>query len=283
MKDSLFRIGEMAAMNHVSTQTLRLYARIKLLEPEYLDSETGYRYYTLEQCAKLDLIRALKSCCLPLERIREILELSSEQLLLQALEEQTAALGDEIYRLSVSRSGLLRIQRNLQVLSSLPPFGQVFFEYIPDRKIDVQQTDFDFFSLGYQGYENMLRHMQNYLYENQLPPSYFINVGTLMEKEHFINGTYTSHSAFIFVDELYPETDGIRTLPQNTYMSVVSDDTSLEPEYARRLYQEIVRQDMVPCGDYICEVLSKFPMDHSGQMIYKIQVPVQRAPKKASP
>ncbi len=27
MKDSLFRIGEMAAMNHVSTQTLRLYAR----------------------------------------------------------------------------------------------------------------------------------------------------------------------------------------------------------------------------------------------------------------
>lgn len=283
MKDSLFRIGEMAAMNHVSTQTLRLYAKIKLLEPEYLDSETGYRYYTLEQCAKLDLIRALKSCCLPLERIREILELSSEQLLLQALEEQTAALGDEIYRLSVSRSGLLRIQRNLQVLSSLPPFGQVFFEYIPDRKIDVQQTDFDFFSLGYQGYENMLRHMQNYLYENQLPPSYFINVGTLMEKEHFINGTYTSHSAFIFVDELYPETDGIRTLPQNTYMSVVSDDTSLEPEYARRLYQEIVRQDMVPCGDYICEVLSKFPMDHSGQMIYKIQVPVQRAPKKASP
>lgn len=283
MKDSLFRIGEMAAMNHVSTQTLRLYAKIKLLEPEYLDSETGYRYYTLEQCAKLDLIRALKSCCLPLERIREILELSSEQLLLQALEEQTAALGDEIYRLSVSRSGLLRIQRNLQVLSSLPPFGQVFFEYIPERKIDVQQTDFDFFALGYQGYENMLRHMQNYLYENQLPPSYFINVGTLMEKEHFINGTYTSHSAFIFVDELYPETDGIRTLPQNTYMSVVSDDTSLEPEYARRLYQEIVRQDMVPCGDYICEVLSKFPMDHSGQMIYKIQVPVQRAPKKASP
>ena len=59
-------------------------------------------------------------------------------------------------------------------------------------------------------------------------------------------------------------------------MSIVSDDTSLEPEYARKLYQEIVRQDMVPCGDYVCEVLSKFPMDHFGQMTYKIQVPVQR-------
>ena len=78
----------MAELNHVSTQTLRLYAKNKLLEPEYLDPETGYRYYTLEQCAKLDLIRALKSCRLSLEQIQEIFSLSSKELLLQVLEEQ---------------------------------------------------------------------------------------------------------------------------------------------------------------------------------------------------
>ena len=79
MKDSLFKIGEMAELNHVSTQTLRLYAKNKLLEPEYMDPETGYRYYTLEQCAKLDLIRALKSCRLSLERIKEIFDLFSQE------------------------------------------------------------------------------------------------------------------------------------------------------------------------------------------------------------
>ena len=276
MKDSLFKIGEMAQMNHVSTQTLRLYARNKLLEPEYLDSETGYRYYTLDQCAKLDLIRALKSCRLSLDRIKEIFELSSQELLLQALEEQTGVLTKELYHLSVSRNNLLRVQKNLQVLNSLPPFGQVFFEYVPERKIDVQQTGFDFFALGYEGYENMLRHMQNYLHEKQLPPSYFINVGTIMEKEHFIQGTYTSHSAFIFVDDLYPATDSIRTLPQNTYLSLASDNPALESEYARKLYAEIYDREMVPCGDYICEVLTQFPLHHSKQLIYKIQVPVQR-------
>ena len=78
MKNSLLKIGEMAELNHVSTQTLRLYAKNKLLEPEYLDPKTGYRYYTLEQCAKLDLIRALKSCRLSLEQIAEILSLSSK-------------------------------------------------------------------------------------------------------------------------------------------------------------------------------------------------------------
>ena len=61
MRNTLLKIGEMAELNHVSTQTLRLYSKNKLLEPQYMDPETGYRYYTLEQCAKLDLVRALKS------------------------------------------------------------------------------------------------------------------------------------------------------------------------------------------------------------------------------
>ena len=276
MRNSLLKIGEMAELNHVSTQTLRLYARNKLLEPEYLDPETGYRYYTLEQCAKLDLIRALKSCRLSLEQIEEIFSLSSEELLLQALEEQTGVLTDEIYHLSVSRNNLRRVQKNLQILNTLPPFGQVFFEFVPERKIDVQKTDFDFFELGHEGYEKMLRHMQNYLHENQLPPSYFINVGTVMEREYFIKGTYSSHSAFIFVDDLYPEKSSVRTLPQNTYMSVASDNIAMESTYASHLYEEMRRNGMMPCGDYLCEVLTQFPVHQAKQLIYKIQVPVQR-------
>ena len=210
------------------------------------------------------------------EPVAEILSLSSEELLLQALEEQTGALADEIYNLSVSRNNLSRVQKNLQILNTLPPFGQVFFEYVPERKIDVQKTDYDFFELGHEGYEKMLLHMQNYLHENQLPPSYFINVGTIMEKEYFIKGTYSSHSAFIFVDDLYPEKSSVRTLPQNTYLSVASDNIALESMYAKRLYEEMQRNGMVPCGDYLCEVLTQFPVHQAKQLIYKIQVPVQR-------
>ena len=167
MKSTLLKIGEMAELNHVSAQTLRLYDKNKLLEPQYMDPETGYRYYTLEQCAKLDMIRALKSCHLPLQKIREIFELSSEECLIQVLEEQIGALSREIYNSSVSRNNLIRIQKNIQMLNALPPFGQVFFEYVPERKLDVQNTEVDFFSQGYKGYEKMLRHMQNYLHEKK--------------------------------------------------------------------------------------------------------------------
>lgn len=278
MEQRLLKIGEMAELNHVSTQTLRLYDRNNLLKPEYLDPETGYRYYTLEQCAKLDLIHALKSCRLSLEKIREIFALSSADMLLHVLEEQTGRLTEEICSLSMCRNNLNRIQKNLQVLHSLPPFGRIFFEYVPERKIDLQNTEFDFFAQGYGGYEKMLRHMQDYLHKNHLPPSYFVNVGTMMELQDFIEGTYKSQTAFIFVDDLYPATDSIRILPQNMYMSVVSDDTSLETQYAGKLYEEMKRSGMQPCGDYLCEVLTQFPLQAAGRLIYKIQVPVYSFP-----
>lgn len=41
MRNTLLKIGEMAELNHVSTQTLRLYSKNKLLEPQYMDPETA--------------------------------------------------------------------------------------------------------------------------------------------------------------------------------------------------------------------------------------------------
>ena len=49
--NTLLKIGEMAELNHISTQTLRLYSKNKLLEPQYMDAETGYRYYTWDRYA----------------------------------------------------------------------------------------------------------------------------------------------------------------------------------------------------------------------------------------
>ncbi|MGI6120933.1 MAG: MerR family transcriptional regulator [Saccharofermentanales bacterium] len=277
MQKELLKIGEMAKLNHISTQTLRLYAKNKLLEPEYLDKNTGYRYYTIAQCAKLDLIKVLKSCRLSLEQIKQIFLLSSETSLIKILENQIGRLSNEIYNLTVSRNNLLRIEKNLKVLNSLPPLGHIFFEYIPERIIDVQETQYDFFAQGHAGYEKMLRHMQNYLHQNKLPPSYFVNIGTIMDRDHFLKCDYCSYKVFIFVDELYPQRESLQTIPANTYISIVSNDTSLEPEFARELYREIQKQNMTPCDDYICEVLSQFPMENIDQIIYKIQIPVKKA------
>ena len=56
MDHTYLTIGQMAALNHISAQTLRLYDREGLLKPEYQDPANGYRYYHIDQCAQLDMI-----------------------------------------------------------------------------------------------------------------------------------------------------------------------------------------------------------------------------------
>ena len=49
----LFTIGQMAEYNHVTKKALMIYQKHGLLAPEKVDPETGYRYYTLQQCPAL--------------------------------------------------------------------------------------------------------------------------------------------------------------------------------------------------------------------------------------
>lgn len=49
----LLRIGEVAKMYHMSVGTLRHYEQMGLLQPEYTDPATGYRYYSVRQFEQL--------------------------------------------------------------------------------------------------------------------------------------------------------------------------------------------------------------------------------------
>lgn len=54
-EQELFRIGEVAKMYHMSVGTLRHYEQMGLLQPEYTDPATGYRYYSVRQFEQLPL------------------------------------------------------------------------------------------------------------------------------------------------------------------------------------------------------------------------------------
>ena len=73
MKENLISIGKMAEMNRVSVPTLRLYDEKGLLKPRYIDPETGYRYYDINQNARLDMIVYMKELGMSLAQIAHVL------------------------------------------------------------------------------------------------------------------------------------------------------------------------------------------------------------------
>lgn len=66
------RIGPFAEASLLSIKALRLYDRLGILQPVYLDPETGYRYYQPGQLSTARFIRTLRQMEVPLALVREL-------------------------------------------------------------------------------------------------------------------------------------------------------------------------------------------------------------------
>lgn len=71
--ESMLKIGDFAQVGQVTVKTLHYYDRVGLLQPTFIDESNSYRYYTVEQLARLHRILALKDLGLSLEQIGRML------------------------------------------------------------------------------------------------------------------------------------------------------------------------------------------------------------------
>ncbi|MFE4970468.1 MerR family transcriptional regulator [Streptomyces sp. NPDC056660] len=72
--EELLTIGSFAARSRLSAKALRLYDRLGLLAPAYVDGTTGYRYYRAGQVERARLVALLRQLDMPLARIAEVIE-----------------------------------------------------------------------------------------------------------------------------------------------------------------------------------------------------------------
>ena len=70
----MFRIGEFSKIAQVSGRLLRYYDGIGLLSPDFIDPQTGYRYYSAHQLPRLNRILVLKELGLSLEQVARLLD-----------------------------------------------------------------------------------------------------------------------------------------------------------------------------------------------------------------
>ena len=68
-KNTLFTIGQFAALHEINKKTLMWYDEIGLLKPAYI-KENGYRYYSYQQSAALETILMLRELNVSLDEIK---------------------------------------------------------------------------------------------------------------------------------------------------------------------------------------------------------------------
>ena len=123
--DNLFKIGEIAELFNLNIRTLRYYDDIDLLKPEYVDKNTGYRYYSTAQFEQLNTIRYLRELQVPLDKIREFLQY-------REIDGVKSILYDQIKEVEAKQKELENVKRKIRNRISQIEYAQTGMQNKPE-------------------------------------------------------------------------------------------------------------------------------------------------------
>lgn len=283
-------IGEMAKMSQVSLKTLRLWQAKGLLEPAYVDSETGYRYYSLDQCPAVDDIVQLRSMGFSLEEIGGLLRCGGVAELRRALEAKMSYIEEQERRIAEARSSLEHYLHECDSCEGEVLCDQIFLERTPERRAfffdieaeDMERPGFDVLAQ----WERALRKVKDELAGRDLPRSLFRNVACLVSAEDLRRGALMASRAVVFVDEsytaAYAQADVVPA-SQRLVMYVRHSRTAsgevLEAPLIRRMLDYAAAKQLEVAGDYLGETVADTPLfGYEGRdAFFKPTIPVRRA------
>ena len=178
----MLTIGKMAQLNNISDQALRLYDRIGLLKPDYVDEQTGYRYYNIKQCARLDMIQYMKELGMSLKQIKEHLDRQDISVIQEVLKRQKKLIDEKIEELNQKQKAVIRSIESYNRYAASPREGVVVIEHLPQRKIYCYNCGINIYEYELDTYEYMLRELKSHILLHDLPMVYFCNVGSIIRK-----------------------------------------------------------------------------------------------------
>ena len=275
----MLTIGKMAQLNNISDQALRLYDRIGLLKPDYVDEQTGYRYYNIKQCARLDMIQYMKELGMSLKQIKEHLDRQDISVIQEVLKRQKKLIDEKIEELNQKQKAVIRSIESYNRYAASPREGVVVIEHLPQRKIYCYNCGINIYEYELDTYEYMLRELKSHILLHDLPMVYFCNVGSIIRKNMLEARKLVSNEIILFVDDDFEDNKGIQLIPAGTFASIYFESFSFykEKKYADILLEHIEQNNYKIVGDYICEVVAELPIfpQNERNMFIRLQIPIE--------
>ena len=289
-------IGQMARLNGVSERTLRFYQKKGILEPRYVDEQTGYRYYDISQSTKLDLVEQLQALGFSLEEIREVNEAKD----ISHLRERAAAHLEEIdarlLELALDRRAALDMIRGCDAYLDPPILDQLFLEQLPERHVILFPLENAERTRSHEGveldirdeWEFSLRQVKRQMAQRGYPMQLFRDVGCYTSRENVEDGCLDIDHAFIEVDESCgPCFADAVALPAGSYLTMYAAQAytdagdELGSSRARRAFDYMRAKGLALDGPLIDEVICRYPrlFNEGSEILYRMSLKVRRLPR----
>lgn len=205
----LFSIGDVAKLFHLSVSSLRHYEAAGLLQPEWVDPQTGYRYYSTRQFEVLNTIRYLRALDMPLPEIADFLRdrdvgRMEEKLRLQM--ETVIRKQQELRRIE------RKIENRLQQLHTAQTCPLDTVELVEAAACRIVWMESSMKIEGYLDMETWIRKLDS----SDVEAVVFLGkVGVSLSGEHLRQGRYTPYDGiFLVLDEEDNYNGEVQQLPQ---------------------------------------------------------------------
>lgn len=273
----LFSIGDVARMFHISPGSLRHYEAIGLLTPEYVDPDTGYRYYSTRQFEPLNTIRYLRALDMPLPRIAGFLHDRDLDGIAEMLRQQQRAVAEK-------QAELERIARRLERrLCQLEDAAASELDVLRLTELPACRLCWLPEPLVIHDYYDMELPISR-LTEAQPEAVIFLGkIGVGIQPERLLAGEFTRYDGvfLLFDTEEHPRGE-VLELPAAPGVTVRFRGSHPQaPAQYRRLMAFLAEQRLVPAGFSREITLIDYGVtDDAAQFVTEISIPVRPAARE---
>lgn len=270
-KSRLFRIGDVAKLFHLSVGILRHYEKQGLLQPEYIDSETGYRYYSTRQFESLNTIRYLRVLDTPLEQIADFLKNRDVEHIQELLRQQKETVIRKRKELeSIERKIDNRLRQIEDAVSS--ELDVIRFVTYPSRRITWIRNPF---SVGsYLDLEIPIRQLEG---EQKEALVFLGKIGIGISQENLTNQAYQKYDLIFMLLDPEDEYEGnVEELPAETCVTLRFCGSHAEAPVQYKKLDNFIRNHNLKIAGFSKEItmIDYGITNDTEKFVTEIQIPV---------
>lgn len=269
------RIGEFAKLKNVTTETLRHYDRVGLLEPMEVDSETGYRYYSVFQSERLATIIELKALGFSINEMKDFLSDRYLERTYDLLKDRHDILMSKIDEMKQLERSLSKKLTRLSYMMDLQDSDHYIIRMEPERQIVYMEPIVE----NHVAFEWLASAMENKLVSNH-PVVGSDAYGILMSKEAFYRGKLLEKTNVIYFldDDFEVDDELLRLLPEREVACfMVREPRARFEQHVKEIIDQLTNDGYAIAGDVVVRFrITTTTTDIASEQLYEVQIPIEK-------
>lgn len=234
---NLFSIGEVSKIKEVTIKALRYYHKVGILIPRYIDEETGYRYYSIDQFIYIDIIKGCRELGTSIAELQEIFKECDTDKLLEFLKLKRYQAEENIKRMN-------EIIKNIDVLNTGVEYSKDIFK---NDEITTQFFDERYVIIAPCKEVGSLKELLYYSDLDKIIKSKKLEISLDRGIIYNVDSDGNVDPAYVFSgfknDSYVDIEDNIKVLPKGKYLTLVYSKEN-ENERRQKLFNYIKENNL---------------------------------------